>query len=196
MLALALVALGGCAATQPTGFDSQASYNRTFEAATGAMADQRMIFGVIDRRQGQAVATLNGDTISATLQDQLDGTVRVTFNAQGPAHADPELLKRVIASYNARMQKIGLLGGFKSRPVPSTRARFPARAARPSAPEATMKLVTIGLLILLALVQAELWAGKGGRSHVVQLQSQLLAQQQANDAARLRNQRRPPRSAT
>jgi cell division protein FtsB len=52
-----------------------------------------------------------------------------------------------------------------------------------------MKLVTIGLLILLALVQAELWAGKGGRSHVVQLQSQLLAQQQANDAARLRNQR-------
>ncbi len=52
-----------------------------------------------------------------------------------------------------------------------------------------MKLVTLGLLLLLALVQAELWAGKGGRSHVVQLQSQLQAQQQANDAARLRNQR-------
>jgi hypothetical protein len=72
-----------------------------------------MIFGVIDRRQGQAVATLNGDTITATLQDQLDGTVRVTFSAQGQAHGDPELLKRVIASYNARMQKMGLLGGFK-----------------------------------------------------------------------------------
>jgi cell division protein FtsB len=52
-----------------------------------------------------------------------------------------------------------------------------------------MKLVTIGLLLLLALVQAELWAGKGGRSYVVQLQSQLQAQQQANDAARVRNQR-------
>jgi len=52
-----------------------------------------------------------------------------------------------------------------------------------------MKLVTVGLLVLLALVQAELWAGKGGRSHVVQLHSQLQAQQQANDAARLRNQR-------
>jgi len=52
-----------------------------------------------------------------------------------------------------------------------------------------MKLVTFGLLLLLALVQAELWAGKGGRSYVVQLQSQLQAQQQANDAARLRNQR-------
>jgi cell division protein FtsB len=52
-----------------------------------------------------------------------------------------------------------------------------------------MKLVTIGLLLLLALVQAELWAGKGGRSYVVQLQSQLQAQLQANEASRLRNQR-------
>ena len=52
-----------------------------------------------------------------------------------------------------------------------------------------MKLLTIGLLLLLALVQAELWAGKGGRSYVVQLQSQLQAQQQANEAAKLRNQR-------
>lgn len=52
-----------------------------------------------------------------------------------------------------------------------------------------MKLVTLGLLLLLALVHAELWAGKGGRSYVVQLQSQLQAQQQANEASRLRNQR-------
>lgn len=52
-----------------------------------------------------------------------------------------------------------------------------------------MKLLTLGLLLLLALVQAELWAGKGGRSHVVQLQLQLQAQQQANDSAQLRNQR-------
>jgi cell division protein FtsB len=52
-----------------------------------------------------------------------------------------------------------------------------------------MKLVTLALLLLLALVQAELWAGKGGRSHVVQLESQLQAQQRANDAARERNQR-------
>jgi cell division protein FtsB len=52
-----------------------------------------------------------------------------------------------------------------------------------------MKLVTVALLLLLALVQAELWAGKGGRSYVVHLQSQLQAQAQANDAARARNQR-------
>lgn len=52
-----------------------------------------------------------------------------------------------------------------------------------------MKLITTALLVLLMLVQAELWAGKGGRSHVVQLQMQLQAQQRENEAARLRNQR-------
>ena len=52
-----------------------------------------------------------------------------------------------------------------------------------------MKFLPLALLLLLALVQAELWAGKGGRSYAVQLQVQLQAQQQANDAARLRNQR-------
>ncbi len=52
-----------------------------------------------------------------------------------------------------------------------------------------MRYLTLALIALLALVQAELWAGKGGRSHVVQLQSQLQAQQQDNEVARLRNQR-------
>ena len=52
-----------------------------------------------------------------------------------------------------------------------------------------MRLINFGLLLLLLLVQAELWAGKGGRSYVVHLQSQLLTQQDANQAARLRNQR-------
>ena len=52
-----------------------------------------------------------------------------------------------------------------------------------------MRFITLALLLLLVLVQAELWAGKGGRSYVVHLQSQLLTQQEANQAARLRNQR-------
>ncbi len=52
-----------------------------------------------------------------------------------------------------------------------------------------MRLIPLVLISLLALVQAELWAGKGGRSYVVQLQSQLQLQQQANEASRLRNQR-------
>ena len=52
-----------------------------------------------------------------------------------------------------------------------------------------MRYLTLALIALLALVQAELWAGKGGRSHVVQLQSQWQAQHQALEPARQRNER-------
>jgi cell division protein FtsB len=50
-----------------------------------------------------------------------------------------------------------------------------------------MRLLTLLLVALLALVQAELWFGKGGVARVVALSSQLQEQQQKNDAARQRN---------
>lgn len=50
-----------------------------------------------------------------------------------------------------------------------------------------MRLVTLGLLVLLLLVHAELWFGRGGVPHVSGLQSQLNAQKAANEAARTRN---------
>jgi cell division protein FtsB len=52
-----------------------------------------------------------------------------------------------------------------------------------------MKLVTLALLVLLALVQSELWFGKGGVPRVMGLRAELAQQLAANDAARSRNQR-------
>ena len=52
-----------------------------------------------------------------------------------------------------------------------------------------MRVVTLALLALLALVHAELWFGKGGVPHVMGLQRQLDAQRATNDAARQRNER-------
>jgi len=52
-----------------------------------------------------------------------------------------------------------------------------------------MRWLTLTLVTLLVLVHAELWAGKGGVSYVMHLQSQLQAQQAANAAALMRNQR-------
>ena len=50
-----------------------------------------------------------------------------------------------------------------------------------------MRLVTLALLVLMALVHAELWFGKGGVPHAMGLQAQLSAQQKENDDARERN---------
>ena len=50
-----------------------------------------------------------------------------------------------------------------------------------------MRLVTLALAVLLALVHVELWLGKGGVPRMIELQGKLEAQQAANDAARKRN---------
>ena len=51
-----------------------------------------------------------------------------------------------------------------------------------------MRLVTLALLALLALVHAELWFGRGGVPHVVELSGKLRDQKATNDAARTRNE--------
>jgi hypothetical protein len=116
-LLLALVALagiGGCAGAPADKVpDSYLSYERTYDMAFAAMADQRMIFSVQDRRQGRIVAAIDGSTLVATIQPLFEGTTRVVFEPQGNTAADAALAKRVTDSYNARMGKPSLLGGFK-----------------------------------------------------------------------------------
>ncbi|MGI9154455.1 MAG: cell division protein FtsB [Rubrivivax sp.] len=52
-----------------------------------------------------------------------------------------------------------------------------------------MRWVTIALAVLLLLVQADLWLGRGSLPQVWKLQSDLAAQQQTNERARERNAR-------
>ncbi len=51
-----------------------------------------------------------------------------------------------------------------------------------------MRLLTLALLALLALVHAELWFGKGGVGRVVELSGKLHEQQASNLLARQRNE--------
>jgi cell division protein FtsB len=51
-----------------------------------------------------------------------------------------------------------------------------------------LRLITFALVLLLALVQFELWFGKGGMPRVWQLQSQLDAKDADNEAAHGRNE--------
>ena len=50
-----------------------------------------------------------------------------------------------------------------------------------------MRLVTLALIALLALVHAELWFGKGGVPRVLELRAKLDAQSADNRAAQARN---------
>ncbi|HMO47632.1 MAG TPA: hypothetical protein PKB14_16585 [Rubrivivax sp.] len=121
-LALLLAGLAGCN-TAPPGVvdDSLLSFDRTFNAALGAIADQKMTVGVQDRRNGLIVGTLDGDTITSRLALQHDGSIRVRFAQEGGNN--PELLQHVVAAYNARTSNRSILGGFgdsgnQTGPVP------------------------------------------------------------------------------
>lgn len=92
---------------------SMLSYGRTFDLVVASMADHQMDITTQDRRHGNIVGTLGGDTVSASLQLHLDGTIRVDFAQQGSTGAN--LLQRVIATYNARLSASAHL---LSRPAP------------------------------------------------------------------------------
>jgi len=51
-----------------------------------------------------------------------------------------------------------------------------------------MRLITLALMALLVLVQAELWFGKGGVTRMVELQRRLDAQKSTNEQAKRRNE--------
>ena len=50
-----------------------------------------------------------------------------------------------------------------------------------------MRYLSVALIALIALVQAELWFGKGGVPRVMDLQGKLQTQLAANQAAKARN---------
>ena len=114
-LVLALVAslsvLSGCADQPGRVPDSMLNFDRTFDAALGALVDQKMVVTQQDRRRGTIEATAGKAGINVTLSNMLDGTIRVNFDPQGDMSADPGLLQRVTDSYNQRMSGARILPG-------------------------------------------------------------------------------------
>ena len=107
-----VLALSGCAyyvapdgTVVPAGFQpaatAPASFDRSFAAAAGAMRDEGLTVTVEDRAAGNVVGTRDGSTVTASLRQQSDGSLRVQFDSR--AVSDPDLISRVSRSYERRM---------------------------------------------------------------------------------------------
>ena len=119
LLVLLLSVLAACSISPPEPTpgrvpDSMVGYNRTFDTALGAMADQKMTISEQDRRNGRIVGELDGQTITTTLQPMRDGTLRVNFEPKDDSPEATALVQRLATSYNARMANLSLLGGSRS----------------------------------------------------------------------------------
>ena len=98
----AALTLSGCAYYgYPVPTSAPASFDRSFGAAAGAMRDQGLAISVEDRSSGTIVGRIGGGTVTASVRQQADGSVRVQFDATGSR--DPALIDRVSRSYDSRM---------------------------------------------------------------------------------------------
>jgi hypothetical protein len=87
-------------AIQPT---EQQRFDRSWAAATGALADQGMTITEQNRGAGVVRGERAGIGITASVRTLADGRIEVKFDQTGAASSDPGLVHRVSESYDRRM---------------------------------------------------------------------------------------------
>ncbi len=106
-LAFAAALLGGCTVYQVApGVYAPApasAFDRSWNAAQGAFADQGVAMLSEDRAAGVLRGRRGGIDVTANVRTQADGSVRVEFNTSGSTGQDPQLINRVSQSYDNRM---------------------------------------------------------------------------------------------
>lgn len=106
-LGLALATLGACAyypyPYPPPPVYGASTFDRAYDAALGALADQGLRITAQDRAGGNIVGTRGTLVVTASVRPQADGTTRVEFNTKGEQPQDAGISQRVLAAYNARM---------------------------------------------------------------------------------------------
>ena len=97
--------LGGCVVYEPvpTGYSRPASFDRSWNAAVGAMREQGVAITQEDRAAGIVRGTRGGINVTGSVRPQADGSVRVQFDTSGATASDPTLIDRITSSYQAYM---------------------------------------------------------------------------------------------
>jgi hypothetical protein len=108
LLFAAACVVNGCVVYEPVPVGSPPlgaaqRFDRSWNAATGAMIDQGLTIVSQDRAAGVVRGTRGDITIVATLQSLADGSIQVKFGSTGATGADPGLIHRVSESYDRRM---------------------------------------------------------------------------------------------
>ena len=109
----AILSLAGCAAWPPAPVAApqltpQQHFDRTYDAAAGAISDEGMSITSQDRGTGTVRGIWSGFTVTAKVDRRTDGSLRVQFDTPGTSFREQKLIDRVTVSYNRRMAAEGL----------------------------------------------------------------------------------------
>ena len=107
LLMLVVVSVGGCVVydtypySQPT---TQQRFDRSWAAASGAMADQGINVTSQDRGSGVIRGTSGTTLVTASVTTLADGSIQVKFDSTAPSGGDSSgLSQRLYQSYERRM---------------------------------------------------------------------------------------------
>lgn len=102
--ALVVVGLPGCYVyPAPYGYAVPASFDRSWDAAVGALLDTGFALTLQDRGSGTASGRRGAVDVVANVRSQSDGSVRVEFTARGEVNQQPGVVDQVSAAYERRM---------------------------------------------------------------------------------------------
>jgi hypothetical protein len=101
ILLAAALAVAGCTYYVAPG--GPASFDRSWDAAVGALRDQGLDVIAADRSSGVATGRRGAVDVTARVRTQADGSLRVEFNTPGTGAPDRDLMERVSRSYDQRM---------------------------------------------------------------------------------------------
>ena len=92
------LALAGCVVYEPVPVPTQSRYDQSWNAATGAMADQGVSVTTQDRGAGVIRGTRGSASVQASVRTMADGRVEVRITS-----SDSNLANRISESYDRRM---------------------------------------------------------------------------------------------
>jgi len=101
LLLAAALAIAGCTYYVAPG--GPASFDRSWDAAIGALRDQGLEIVSAERATGVATGRRGQVDVTARVRTQADGSVRVEFNTPGSGAPDRDLMERVSRAYDLRM---------------------------------------------------------------------------------------------
>ena len=105
VLLAAVLASPGCAYYEPypSPYGVASTYDRSWNAALGAMRDEGVQVMREDRPAGRIEGRRGALTVKADVVTLADGRIRVEFNTSGDLQQDPGLSDRISRAYDARM---------------------------------------------------------------------------------------------
>lgn len=99
------VLLAGCVVYEPYPgyYVSSSTYERTWNAAAGAVRDAGVQVTSEDAAAGLIRGTKDGIDVTVAVTRQAGGGARVQFDSKGPTQQDPGLANRFSEAYERRM---------------------------------------------------------------------------------------------